>query len=1098
MGEISIGFHGFCEGAIIFLIVFTYLIPRLTVCQAFGTAITICLVYELPSLPWYDQRECHAFNSKEKLEVAWVLGAYSIALLLAADYVYRMYKHDAQLNRKIKDQVEDMEVETEMYDRIMEHILPTKKLREILESGSTVADQVSCCSVMFAYMYGLDSEEIRSLEQHKHLNYLFSKFDDEVDNFDTVEKIKTIGCDYMCVSGIKKASRYHTENIADFAFKVIEIIKEYRSRPENEILRKVNLSWKIGIASGPAVGGVIGGTKFTYDVFGDTVNTASRMYSHSTEGNIMTVGKTAETLKKYFNVIPHPDGILNIKGKGPMQTYYIQGRKEGTLRPRDRYKRSSRNISSVSTNFDAFEYNPDIEVARINVTSGNIESLSGGRGSLDALLKRKKISNEEAQNKIREGRIAKSVRRFQEFGGLLGRFSSTKRIHKKYSKHYKGMEKSFVSAHADALIIAEWFANPLVAAWKRVLWYLWRLIATKEKDDKPVNQSSGDKPLKLSHYKSSSFIRLSRFMVIERKFTEQCIEKGVRTMAWWALSFLFLEVALHMLIRLFFSSGKIFQASTNEEFEAMEICDAILWCWINPTLLLFAVFVLSEPLSTDTDKEEQDLHTLQSQYTGVQHLADAKQKFMDALKVNHIMVAQFFILSLGAAHLMLVYYDPHFMWSFIILFPFITLMKFFSFSSTLIINVILVSLFPVVLWASHALEDFDGMFVDLSKTRVETRVDIFWHFMEWLLPTFAVCHMSAFQNQRNIRRRFLKLSRLKHEETMMKKKRDHAHTLFEKMPIPPRVMNDLQEGKPVFRESFATVLFADIKSFTVFSGTVTAMQLVKILNSMFMKFDKLAKHHTVEKIKTIGDCYVAASGIFDNDVAVEVDAQEKPLRRDTMSQCLSVFEKRRSAVPLAGANFANHATRMVFMGLDMHKAMLALNAEFSVNLMIRVGIHSGHVMGGILGTKRLAFDIWGYDVELANEFEAGGVPKRVNVSETTYQRAKDQFDFELRKELMKVEMHGNPPIELKAYLVIDPDETKQDKDVSKAQLDEEKAKVMARLSDLIEKHGDRLTYMTAKRVLTDEFSSDLVTECKSQIRSVLRALVGRKNTGFII
>eukprot|EP00941_MAST-03F_sp_MAST-3F-sp1_P000726 g726.t1 len=771
LGEISIGFHGFCDGSIIFLLAFTYTLARLSVFQAFITAIAICIVYELPSLPWYNVKDCHGFNAEDKLYFSPFLFSYAIALLCPGYYVHNKLKHDTNLNEEVEEQVINMKLETQLYDTTMQQMLPTKKLRDILESGSTVADQISCCSVMFAYVYGLDSEFIKPLEQHRHLNYLFSEFDDAVDNFDTVEKIKTIGCDYMCVSGIKKASRYHTENIADFAFKVIEIIKEYRSRPENEILRKVNLSWKIGIASGPAVGGVIGGTKFTYDVFGDTVNTASRMYSHSTEGNIMTVGKTAETLKKYFNVIPHPDGILNIKGKGPMQTYYIQGRKEDTLRPRERYRIKKKGTFSDDDDFEQkfnkFEEDHDIEVVRINVKSGDIESLSGGRGSLEALQRK------------------------------------------------------------------------------------------------------------------------------ERKRREK-----------------------------------------------------------------------------------------------------------------------------------------------------------------------------------------------------------------WIIPTFCVCTSCAFWAQKHSRKRFLKLTKLKHEESVMKKKHDQAQHLFEKMPIPPSVVRDLQAGKPVFRESFATVLFADIKSFTVFSGTVTAIQLVKILNVMFLKFDMLAKYHIVEKMKTIGDCYVAATGMLQNhDSEIdEVKDTDYKSHRQIISKKLSVLRnrsnRRKSLLEDSNNNrhkdFQNHAVRMVYMGLDMHRAMLALNSEFSTNLMIRVGIHSGHVMGGILGTKRLAFDIWGLDVELANEYEAGGVPKRVNVSEPTYQRAKGEFDFELRPKLMKIEMHERPTIEMKAYLVVDP--VKAQQDAAEAKTVAEIGKVMKHLEKLIEEQGSRLTYMTAKRILSREFSEEIVTNCKNDIRTCLRAVAGKRHS----
>jgi class 3 adenylate cyclase len=104
----------------------------------------------------------------------------------------------------------------------------------------------------------------------------------------------------------------------------------------------------------------------------------------------------------------------------------------------------------------------------------------------------------------------------------------------------------------------------------------------------------------------------------------------------------------------------------------------------------------------------------------------------------------------------------------------------------------------------------------------------------------------------------------------------------------------------------------------------------------------------VVKIKTIGDCYVCASGVLS---------------------------------PMLGGT--NHAEAMISMAIDMHLAIQQINEEFGHGLRLRIGMHSGTVLGGIMGTRKLNFDLWGETVEMANKMEETGVAERIHVSETT-------------------------------------------------------------------------------------------------------------------
>ena len=161
----------------------------------------------------------------------------------------------------------------------------------------------------------------------------------------------------------------------------------------------------------------------------------------------------------------------------------------------------------------------------------------------------------------------------------------------------------------------------------------------------------------------------------------------------------------------------------------------------------------------------------------------------------------------------------------------------------------------------------------------------------------------------------------------------------------PKMVESLREGRNPALRANGSILFADIVSFTVFSNRTEPVRLVQILNHMFVLFDRLAKLHGVEKVKTLGDCYVASAGIL------------------TPS--------------------ADHAESICFMGCGMHQVMAVLNDTYREQLQIRIGVHTGDVVGGVIGLNKFTFDLWGTTVDIANLMESEGEAGRVNLSATT-------------------------------------------------------------------------------------------------------------------
>jgi class 3 adenylate cyclase/HAMP domain-containing protein len=212
--------------------------------------------------------------------------------------------------------------EQQKSDALLLNVLPRVIAERLKHEHRTIADSFSEVTVIFADIVDFSglAAQANPAELVELLNTIFSRFDRLTEMHD-LEKIKTIGDAYMAVGGLPIPRPDHAEAVAELALDLREEIHQFKWHDGT------SFSIRIGINTGPVVAGVIGVRKFIYDLWGDTVNVASRMEAHGQAGSIQVTEATYERLKE--NYVFEKRGSITIKGRGEMTTYWLIGRKEG-------------------------------------------------------------------------------------------------------------------------------------------------------------------------------------------------------------------------------------------------------------------------------------------------------------------------------------------------------------------------------------------------------------------------------------------------------------------------------------------------------------------------------------------------------------------------------------------------------------------------------------------------------------------------------------------------------------------------------------------------------------------------------------------------
>ena len=254
---------------------------------------------------------------------------------------------------------------------------------------------------------------------------------------------------------------------------------------------------------------------------------------------------------------------------------------------------------------------------------------------------------------------------------------------------------------------------------------------------------------------------------------------------------------------------------------------------------------------------------------------------------------------------------------------------------------ILFALLAIVSWKLNYL--FEGNSLPIPRHIKDT------FFLMNIMGTACILYgvMRYFQNQKERTLQELSLEQARSEKLLLN-------------ILPKSIANRLKDNDMRIADSHdsVTILFADIVGFTKLTASMPPAELVELLSQLFSRFDQLAEQHGLEKIKTIGDGYMVVGG--------------------------------------APSALDNHASVIAKLALEMQQALVTFNTETDRKLQMRVGISSGAVVAGVIGTSKFAYDIWGDPVNLASRMEQTALLNTIQVSEATYKLIKKDYNLEPR------------------------------------------------------------------------------------------------------
>ncbi len=227
-------------------------------------------------------------------------------------------------NVELKDALDKLQEEKLRSDKLLLNILPAEVAEELKETGTSKARFYEQVTVMFIDIknFTIISQQLTPEELVNEIDFLFRAFDEIVERYG-IEKIKTIGDAYMCAAGLPVPSPNHADNILNAAIDIIDFVHQLKQQRHQQGGHYFEV--RVGVHSGPVVAGIVGSSKFAYDIWGDTVNTAARMEQSGEVNRINISGDTYKLISKRFDCIHR--GKIHAKNKGEIDMYFLENNK---------------------------------------------------------------------------------------------------------------------------------------------------------------------------------------------------------------------------------------------------------------------------------------------------------------------------------------------------------------------------------------------------------------------------------------------------------------------------------------------------------------------------------------------------------------------------------------------------------------------------------------------------------------------------------------------------------------------------------------------------------------------------------------------------
>lgn len=268
---------------------------------------------ELTGIIYLENNLIDGAFTEERLNLINLLSS-QMAISLENALLYQNMEEKVQLRTK------QLNEEKEKSDELLLNILPPEIASELKNNGKSKARNFEQVSVMFTDIVNFSRicETLSAEELVSELNYFYSEFDRIVEKYG-IEKIKTVGDSYMCASGLNMSRQFDPKKIVLAAFEINDFILKHAEKNRSD--GKPSIGMRIGIHTGPVIAGIVGLKKFAYDIWGDTVNVASRMETSGEPGKVNISGDTYELVKNSFNCTPR--GKIEVKNKGFVEMYFV-------------------------------------------------------------------------------------------------------------------------------------------------------------------------------------------------------------------------------------------------------------------------------------------------------------------------------------------------------------------------------------------------------------------------------------------------------------------------------------------------------------------------------------------------------------------------------------------------------------------------------------------------------------------------------------------------------------------------------------------------------------------------------------------------------